>query len=114
MVRIGPSSLSFASPAALRTIYQSSRAQNPLRKSDYYKTVDAPAGAYSTHTEISRKKHAFRRRVLDHAFSDASMRSAEEFVYRGEMPVTGRLRAQSSRFGSLRKLRVGDLYVGNV
>lgn len=80
MVRIGPSSLSFASPAALRTIYQSSRAQNPLRKSDYYKTVDAPAGAYSTHTEISRKKHAFRRRVLDHAFSDASMRSAEEFV----------------------------------
>lgn len=80
IVRIGPSSLSFASPAALRTIYQSSRLQNPLRKSDYYKTVDAPAGAYSSHTEISRKKHAFRRRVLDHAFSEASMRSAEEFV----------------------------------
>ncbi|KAK6375556.1 hypothetical protein LTR64_003683 [Lithohypha guttulata] len=80
IVRIGPSSLSFASPAALRTIYQSSRAQNPLRKSDYYKTVDAPAGAYSTHTEISRRKHAFRRRVLDHAFSEASMRPAEEFV----------------------------------
>ncbi|KAK5085292.1 hypothetical protein LTR05_004573 [Lithohypha guttulata] len=80
IVRIDPSSLSFASPAALRTIYQSSRAQNPLRKSDYHKTVDAPAGAYSTHTEISRRKHAFRRRVLDHAFSEASMRPAEEFV----------------------------------
>ncbi|KAK5938464.1 hypothetical protein PMZ80_009435 [Knufia obscura] len=48
--------------------------------SDYYKTIDAPAGAYSTHSEISRKKHAFRRRVLDQAFSEASLRSAEEFV----------------------------------
>lgn len=80
VVRIGPSSLSFASPAALRTIYQSGRAHNPLRKSDYYKTVDAPAGAYSTHTETNLKKHAFRRRILDFAFSDASMRSAEKFI----------------------------------
>lgn len=80
VVRIGPSSLSFASPSALRDIYQTSRIQNQLRKSDYYKTVDAPAGAYSTHTETDFKKHAFRRRIIDHAFSDASMRSAEGFI----------------------------------
>ncbi|KAK5079679.1 hypothetical protein LTR24_009066 [Lithohypha guttulata] len=80
IVRIGPNSLSFSSPTALRTIYQSSRLQNQLRKSDYYKTIDAPAGAYSTHSEVGRRKHAFRRRVLDQAFSEASMRSAEEFV----------------------------------
>lgn len=80
VIRIGPNALSFAAPSALRSIYQSSRLNNPLQKSEYYKTVDAPTGSYSSFTEISQKQHAFRRRVLDHAFSDAAMRSAETFV----------------------------------
>jgi cytochrome P450 len=80
VVRIAPNQLSFSEPAALRSIYQSSRANNPLRKAPFYETLDAPSGAYSTHTEISRRKHAFRRRVLEGAFSDSSMRSLEPFV----------------------------------
>ena len=34
----------------------------------------------STHSEINRERHAFRRRVLDHAFSDGAVRSAEAFI----------------------------------
>ena len=79
-MRIAPNQLSFSNPSALRQIYQSSRQNNPLRKSPWYETIDAPSGAYSTHSEDSRSKHAWRRRVLDHAFSDASLRSAEAFI----------------------------------
>jgi cytochrome P450 len=80
VVRIAPNQLSFSTSTALRLIYQSGRQNNPLRKSPWYETIDAPSGAYSTHTEISRIKHAFRRRVLEHAFSDSALRSVEEFV----------------------------------
>jgi hypothetical protein len=80
IVRIAPNQLSFNTSTALRSIYQSGRQKNPLRKSPWYDTIDAPSGAYSTHTEISRTKHAFRRRVLEHAFSDSALRSAEGFV----------------------------------
>jgi cytochrome P450 len=80
IVRIAPNQLSFADPSALRSIYQSARASNPLRKAEWYETVDAPSGAYSTHTEISRTKHAFRRRVMEQAFSDSALRTFEPLV----------------------------------
>ena len=79
-MRIAPNQLSFSNVSALRQIYQSSRKNNPLRKSPWYETIDAPSGAYSTHSEVSRSKHAWKRRVPDHAFSDSSLRSAETFV----------------------------------
>lgn len=63
---------------SLKEIYGSRRAN--VQKADWYRTVDAPSGAFSTHSEIDRGKHAFRRRVLDHAFSDSALRSAEPFV----------------------------------
>ena len=78
IVRIGPNTLSLNTSSALRDIYGSRRAN--VQKSDWYRTVDAPSGAFSTHSEIDRDKHAFRRRVLDHAFSDSALRSAEDFV----------------------------------
>ncbi len=34
----------------------------------------------STHGEINRERHASRRQVLNHAFSDSATRSAEGFV----------------------------------
>lgn len=80
VVRIAPNQLSFSEPSALRLIYQSARANNPLRKAPFYETLDAPSGAYSTHTEISRRKHAFRRRILEGAFSDSSLRALEPVV----------------------------------
>ena len=37
-------------------------------------------GGSTTHTEIDNEKHSARRRVLSHAFSDAALRAAEEYV----------------------------------
>jgi cytochrome P450 len=80
IVRIAPNQLSFSDPAALRTIYQSGRGNNPLRKSPWYETIDAPSGAYSLHTEISRTKHAAKRKVIEGAFADSALRELEPFV----------------------------------
>lgn len=80
IVRIGPNTLSFSSPKALRQIYQSGRENNALRKSEYYDSVDAPAGAYSLHSETSRSKHAARRRVLDQGFTASALRSNEVYL----------------------------------
>jgi cytochrome P450 len=75
VVRTSPNTLSFSSPAALQQIYASKAAN--VRKSKFYEILD---GGSTTHTEIDKKKHAARRRVLSHAFSDAAQRAAEEFV----------------------------------
>ena len=63
---------------ALEEIYASRKAN--VQKADWYRTIDAGSGAFSTHSEIDRGKHAFRRRVLGHAFSDAAVRSAETLI----------------------------------
>jgi len=62
----------------LKEIYASRKAN--VQKSDWYRTIDAGSGAFSTHSEIDKTKHAFRRRVLDYAFSDSALRSAETFI----------------------------------
>lgn len=63
----------------LQEIYSSRNAN--VQKTDWYRTVGAGAGGFSTHSETDRQKHAFRRRVLEHAFSESALRSAEEFVH---------------------------------
>ena len=77
-MRIGPNAVSINTISALREIYANRRAN--VCKSEWYRTIDAPSGAFSTHSEIDRTRHAFRSRVLDHAFSDAALRSAETFI----------------------------------
>lgn len=78
VVRIGPNVLSYNTTAALKAIY-SSRKSN-VRKSDWYKTIDAGSKAFSLHSEIDEKRHAFRRRVIDQAFSDAAIKSDEDLI----------------------------------
>lgn len=51
-----------------------------MQKAAWYLTIDAPSGAASTHSEIDRSKHAFRRRVLDHAFSSSAIQSIEPII----------------------------------
>lgn len=51
-----------------------------MQKTEWYRTIDSGTGAMSTHSEVDRDRHAFRRRVLDHAFSDGAIRSAETFI----------------------------------
>ncbi|ERF68158.1 hypothetical protein EPUS_05239 [Endocarpon pusillum Z07020] len=82
VVRIGPNTVSINTVAGLEEIYANRKAN--VKKSDWYRSTAAAghAGstAQSTHTEIDRERHAFRRRVLGHAFSDSAIRSAETFV----------------------------------
>jgi len=78
IVRIGPNALSINTIGALKEIYGSRKAN--VRKSDWYRTLDSGSGAFSTHSEIDKNKHAFRRRVLEHAFSDSALRSAESLI----------------------------------
>lgn len=82
MVRIAPNSLSINTISALEEIYANRKAN--VKKTAWYTFAaaagDSGSGAQSTHTEIDRERHAFRRRVLNHAFSDSAIRSADTFV----------------------------------
>ena len=80
IVRIGPDSLSFCTDTALNAIYGSKSVN--VRKSDFYKVIDSGAGegALSTFSEPDKGKHAVRRRILSHAFSDSAIRSAEQYI----------------------------------
>jgi hypothetical protein len=51
-----------------------------VQKAKWYLTIDAPSGAASTHSEIKSVNHSFRRRVLDHAFSNRAIQSVEPFI----------------------------------
>lgn len=78
VVRIAPDTLCINTAGALQEIYSNRRAN--VRKSDWYKTVDAPSGSFSTHSELDHGAHAKRRRVLEHAFSENALKSASGFV----------------------------------
>jgi cytochrome P450 len=78
VVRIGPNVLSFNTATALKAIY-SGRKGN-VRKSDWYRTIDAGSKAFSLHSEIDKSRHAFRRRVIDQAFSDSAVGRAESLI----------------------------------
>ncbi|EGD99847.1 cytochrome P450 monooxygenase [Trichophyton tonsurans CBS 112818] len=78
VVRTGPNKLSVNSASAMRQIYH--RNAN-AQKGDWYLTLYASASyAHNIHSETNKKKHSFRRRVMEYAFSDAATRSSEEFI----------------------------------
>jgi cytochrome P450 len=62
----------------LKTIYGSRKVN--VQKANWYRTIDAGSKAFSTHSEIDKDRHAFRRRVLDQAFSDAALGPAEDLI----------------------------------
>lgn len=78
IVRISPNTLSFNTASALKTIYSSRKAN--VQKADWYRTIDAGSRAFSVHSEIDKSKHAFRRRVLDQAFSEQALTDAESLI----------------------------------
>lgn len=78
IVRIGPNAVSINTVSALEEIYGNRKAN--VKKSGWYESIAASAGGPSTHSEVNREQHAFRRRVLGHAFSDSAIRSAEAFI----------------------------------
>lgn len=78
VVRIGPSSPSYDTDTALKQIHGTNAAN--VQKAKFYLTLDAVASALSTYAKIDRQKHAFRRNVPVHAFSDNAAKSAEDFT----------------------------------
>ena len=70
--------MSFNTETALNTIYGSQKTN--VRKSEWYRTIDAGSGAFSIATEIDKRKHAVRRRFVAHCFSASALGSAEPFI----------------------------------
>jgi hypothetical protein len=64
----------------LNEIYASRKA-NVKKGGGLYITIQAATNGVSTHSETDHSKHAFRRRVLDNAFSDRALRTAEPFIH---------------------------------
>lgn len=75
--RFTPHSLSFNSPTAVKTIYSS---KTNVAKAEYYKTFPRDVGHVSTWNCIDKRLHARKRGVLNNAFSDRALRSAEPFI----------------------------------
>ncbi|KAK2763293.1 hypothetical protein FQN54_009929 [Arachnomyces sp. PD_36] len=78
IVRIGPNEVSINTVAGLKGIYGSRKCNT--QKSDWYNTVVVAARGPSTHSIVDRQRHAFRRRVLEHAFTEPALASAEVFI----------------------------------
>lgn len=78
IVRIGPNILSFNTESALNTIYGPQKSN--VRKSEWYRTVDAGSGALSIASETDKQKHAIRRRFIAQCFSTNALKSAEPFI----------------------------------
>lgn len=79
IVRIGPNAVSINTIAGLKAINGDRNAN--VKRGAWYLTIDFASDAPSIHTEMDIHKHAFRRRVLEHAFSESALRSAESFVH---------------------------------
>lgn len=78
VIRVAPNMLSFNTVTAMYTIYGNSKAN--IEKAAWYRTVDAGSGDYSTQTVIDKNEHAFRRRVIQPAFSERALRDAEKYI----------------------------------
>lgn len=63
---------------ALQVIHRDRNAN--VEKSDWYKSLDISSGAYSVQTVIDKNEHAFRRRVMNPAFSDRALKDAENII----------------------------------
>ncbi|KAK7188535.1 cytochrome p450 family protein [Paraphaeosphaeria sporulosa] len=75
-VRFSPDSMSFNTLAAVENIYTSREAN--VRKGDWYQCVKDSAGGFeSTFTARDKVRHALKRRILAHAFSERALRDYE-------------------------------------
>jgi cytochrome P450 len=75
--RNGPNSLSFNTNTALEAIYGH---KSNCWKGEFYTMFPARKNVYSTHSEIDKERHAHKRRVLSHAFSDRALKGMEGYI----------------------------------
>lgn len=67
----------FNTPAAHRAIYET---KSNVQKGKFYEVWPIAAGASNTWNSIDKAKHARKRRILNAAFSDKALKSAEPFI----------------------------------
>ncbi|KAL8688586.1 MAG: hypothetical protein Q9218_005534, partial [Villophora microphyllina] len=75
IIRHTPNSVLFQTPDAFRAIYDS---KANVQKAKQYQAWARHVNAQTTFTAIDKTMHARKRRVLNAAFSDKALRSAEE------------------------------------
>ncbi|KAF7185610.1 Cytochrome P450 monooxygenase [Pseudocercospora fuligena] len=75
--RYRPDGVLINTPTGYRTIFGP---KGNVRKSDYYRVWPADSRVSNTWNATDVHTHAPKRRVLNHAFSDKALRSAEPFV----------------------------------
>ncbi|KAK8127179.1 Isotrichodermin C-15 hydroxylase [Apiospora sp. TS-2023a] len=73
VIRPAPNRLLFNSPSAFKAIYQS---DDRITKSFTYELLTRN-GVYSVFNTLDRKMHAYKRKIVGHAFSQRSIRSFE-------------------------------------
>jgi hypothetical protein len=76
--RYRPNSVCMNTPTAFREIYGS---RGNVRKAENYRAWHRTVDAQNTFSTTSVEIHARKRRVLNNAFSDAALRSAEPFLH---------------------------------
>ncbi|KAI3329192.1 cytochrome P450 [Xylariaceae sp. AK1471] len=76
--RIAPNSVLINTPTGLKAIYTNNA---NVEKAEYYKVYPRHVGAVTTWNCIDKTVHARKRRVLNNAFSDKALRSAEPFIH---------------------------------
>jgi cytochrome P450 len=83
VVRFGPTSLSFDTNTALKSIYGFSA---NVRKAEFYKAFQFPMP--NTHNTADKVDHARKRRVMSHAFSPKALREVERYILENERVLT--------------------------
>lgn len=81
VVRIGPTHLSFADPAAMNSIYSlSDGVSSKFRKSNFYRSFQVFKSHPSIFSERDPHQHSKRRRAVANAYSMNSLVKLEEYV----------------------------------
>ncbi|KAL6719675.1 hypothetical protein ACLMJK_001596 [Lecanora helva] len=76
-VRFGPNRIAINSNTALRDIYGF---QANVQKSPIYGILAEFMGGFNVHLSINKEQHAFKKRVMSHAFSDHAMAGMEDHI----------------------------------
>ncbi|KAI4187856.1 MAG: hypothetical protein LQ348_004018 [Seirophora lacunosa] len=96
--RYRPDGLLFNSSQATRDIYET---KANVKKGDFYEWFSRKAGFHNTWNCVDKAQHARKRRILNAAFSDKALKSAERYIVQHadrwcELLLDGAERAWSS------------------
>ena len=87
VIRIGPNTLSFNTIEAVREIYGNRHGN--VQKAPWYTIIEASSGGpVSLHAEADRNIHASRRKVMEPAFTDKSIRASEALLVKNVRTFT--------------------------